>query len=266
MSIKLRLLDSVLSMTVDQTLFLSSTSVAATKNWEYRSALVHCKVALSHRNTSEATRRTAAKCVKNAETRLAPATLTLRSIPGLATVSIDGKEVGKTPWSGQVESGRRQIDFSLKGYRPLTRYTSVKQGQTYAVTGVLVPEKVGALLSVTSVPTDSQVFLDGNLIGNAPIERYPVDARAYAIEVRQNGYLPQAVTTTLSDGSHLEQTFNLVNLNDPTSKRPVHWGAWTLMGTGGTLIATGFAFGLLALDANLTADRLPVQADKNMTA
>ena len=223
---------------------------------DYRSALVHCKIALGHRNTSTKTRKTAAKCVENAETKLAPAQLTIRSIPSLAQVSIDGKEVGKTPWSGEVEPGRRQIDFNLKGFRPKTRYTSVKQGRTYAVTGVLVPEKVGALLTVTSVPAGSQVFLDGNLIGNSPIERHPVDAKAYAIEVRQNGFLPQAVTTTLSDGSHLKQTFNLVSLDDPRNQRTVHWGAWTLMGSGGALLTAGVAFGLLALDANLTADRL----------
>ena len=93
-----------------------------------------------------------------------------------------------------------------------------------------------------------------------------MDARAYAIEVRQSGFLPQAVTTTLSDGSHLEQTFNLVSTYDPMTKRPVHWGAWTLMGTGGTLITAGLAFGMLALDANLTADRLARTAARITTA
>jgi tetratricopeptide (TPR) repeat protein len=223
---------------------------------DYQSALVHCKIALNHRNTSLATRRTAEKCVRNAEVKLAPADLTVRSIPTNATVVIDGKAVGQTPWSGKVASGRRQVDFSLSGYRSLTRYTAVKQGQSYAVTGVLVPDKVGALLSVTSVPIGSQVRLEGQLIGQTPIERYPVDARAYAIEITQSGFLSQAVTTTLSDGSHLEQTFNLVPLNEARPKKPVHWGAWTLMGTGGGLLATGVVFGVLAFDANLTADRL----------
>ena len=222
----------------------------------YQSALVHCKIALNHRNTSLATRRTAEKCVKNAEIKLAPADLTVRSIPTNATVVIDGKAVGQTPWTGKVPSGRRQVDFSLSGYRSLTRYTAVKQGQSYAVTGVLVPDKVGALLSVTSVPIGSQVRLEGQLIGQTPIERYPVDARAYAIEVTQSGFLSQAVTTTLSDGSHLEQTFNLVPLNEAKPREPVHLGAWTLMGTGGALITTGIVFGVLAFDANLTADRL----------
>ncbi|MGB0645623.1 MAG: PEGA domain-containing protein, partial [Bradymonadia bacterium] len=162
----------------------------------YQSALVHCKIALNHRNTSGATRRTAEKCVRNAEIKLAPADLTIRSIPSNAAIVVDGKPVGQTPWTGKVPSGRRQIDLSLAGYRALTRYTSVKQGQSYSVTGVLVPDKVGALLSVTSVPIGSRVRLDGQLIGQTPIERYPVDARAYSIEVTQKGFIPQAVTTT----------------------------------------------------------------------
>ena len=223
---------------------------------DYQSALVHCKIALNHRNTSGATRRTAEKCVRNAEVKLAPADLTIRSIPSKAAVVIDGKPVGRTPWKGEVPSGRRQIDLSLAGYRALTRYTSVKQGQSYAVTGVLVPDKVGALLSVTSVPIGSRVRLDGQLIGQTPIERYPVDARAYAIEVTQKGFLPQAVTTTLSDGSHLEQTFNLVSTSEGRPRKDIHWGAWTMMGTGGALLSTGIAFGVLAFDANLSADRL----------
>ena len=222
----------------------------------YQSALVHCKIALSHRNTSSATRRTAETCVKNAEIKLAPGDLTLRSIPSKATIVIDGKAVGQTPWTGKVASGRRQIDFNLAGFRSLTRYTVVKQGQSYAVTGVLVPEKVGALLSVTSAPIGSQVRLDSRLIGRTPIERHPVDARAHSIEVSQTGFLSQTVTTTLSDGSHLEQTFNLVALNEANPTPPIHWGAWTLMGTGTAIISTGIVFGVLAFDANLTADRL----------
>lgn len=222
----------------------------------YQSALVHCKIALSHRNTSAATRRTAETCVKNAEIKLAPGDLTLRSIPSKAMIVIDGKTMGQTPWTGKIASGRRQIDFNLDGYSSLTRYTVVKQGQSYAVTGVLVPDKVGALLSVTSIPIGSQVRLDSRLIGQTPVERYPVNARAHSIEVSQPGFRSQAVTTTLSDGSHLEQTFNLVALSEANPTPPVHWGAWTLMGTGTAIISTGLVFGILAFDANLTADRL----------
>ena len=47
------------------------------KMGDYRSALVHCKIALNHRNTSQTTRKTARKCVSNAEFKLAPKTYCL---------------------------------------------------------------------------------------------------------------------------------------------------------------------------------------------
>ena len=46
------------------------------------------------------------------------------------------------------------------------------------------------------------------------------------------------------------------SLQSITPNADVHWGAWTLMGTGSAIVLSGIAFGLVALDKNLTADRI----------
>ena len=169
---------------------------------------------------------------------------------------IDGELKGKTPWQGSVPSGRRQIDFKLKTYRDATRYTRIKQGRSYEVVGVLVEEHVGALLSVNSIPAGADVTLDGAVIGQTPLVRHPVEAAHHSLSIAQNGFVPSTMQFRISEGSHVEQTVSMHSLQSISPNGDVHWGAWTLMGTGGAIVLSGIAFGLVALDKNLTADRI----------
>lgn len=219
--------------------------------------LVHCKIALNAPGVPEDTRLAAQQCVDRVTAALARPTLEIESRPPGATVRIDGRLVGQTPWRGNIEPGRRQVDLELDDHAPLSRTINAERGQTYPLSVTLNPAQVGGLLTVTSVPEGATVTLDRELIGNTPIQSFQVDARSYLLEVTRPGYAPYVSTITVGDGKHLERVVTLVATDGPevASRRP-QWPAWALMGAGAVAVGLGGWFGSEALGDRQDADKL----------
>lgn len=222
----------------------------------FAQALVHCKVALNASTAIAATRAKAKECVERLNARLTQPDLHVRSRPMGATLRIDGRAVGTTPWTGAVEPGRRQLDLELAGHRPQTSYVVMVLGVDERVSIALLPADVGALLSLSSVPTGAAVALDGEFVGQTPLERIPVEAKSYLVEVAKEGFLSQILTISIGDGSHLERSVAL-RLADPTAGEPTaSWPGWTMLGVGVAAAAVGTFFGIKAYDVHQKADRL----------
>jgi hypothetical protein len=221
-------------------------------------AFVHCKIALNAPNVPDDTRQAARACVDRVQAKLTRPIIEVRSRPPGATVRVDGQVVGKTPWHGEVEPGRRQIDLELQDYAPASRVVNAAHGEDAAVEVVLLPASVGGLLSVYSDPPGAQVTLDSEPVGVTPVESFQVDARNYVLEIRKPGYAPQVSSIDVADGQHLERRATLVPVGPgPGAKhaRP-QWPAWTFVGAG--VVSAGLAgyFGMQALDARDDADKL----------
>ncbi len=214
---------------------------------QLQEALLHCKIALNAHSAPPPVREAARQCIDRIQPKLTRPRLKVESTPDGGTVRIDGQEVGKTPWSGEVSAGRRQIDIDLSGYRPFSRSKVAALGQTYRVVGSLIPSSVGALLTVTSVPDGATVSLDGSFVGATPLRRHPVEARSYNIEIAKEGFVSQVVSTGLADGSHLERTFILVNAKSEKDAYRQSWPGWTLVGIGVAAATLGTYFGVRAL-------------------
>ena len=221
---------------------------------QFAQALVHCKIALNA-NTAIAA-APAKECVERLNARLTQPDLHVTSRPPGATLRIDGRAVGTTPWTGPVEPGRRQLDLELADHRPQTNYVVMVLGTKERVAIALLPADVGALLSLSSVPSGAIVALDGELVGETPLERLPVEAKSYLVEVAKEGFLTQILTISIGDGSHLERGVAL-RLADPTAGEPSPaWPGWTMLGIGAAAAAVGTLFGIKAYDARQKADRL----------
>jgi hypothetical protein len=66
------------------------------------------------------------------------ASVTIDSNPPGATLVIDGKPVGKAPWTGELEQGGHRVRATIDGYSPADQEVSVAGGQTRRVTIDLV--------------------------------------------------------------------------------------------------------------------------------
>lgn len=221
-------------------------------------ALLHCKVALAAPGVPEPTRRAARECVDRVNARLARPVLRVTSHPPGATVRIDGRPVGVTPWEGEVSPGRRQIDLELADHAPASRTVDAVRGERHAVEVVLVPARVGGLLTVTSTPPGATVSLDDEPVGRTPLRSYQLDARNHLLEVALDGHAPQVSTISITDGSHLERHVTLVPIGGGPGESGDRalWPGWALVGAGVAAAGVAGWYGYQALDARDRADAL----------
>ena len=222
----------------------------------YAEAQLHCKIALNARRVAAPVRDAARACLERVGEKLKRPVLRIDSTPSGARVLVDGIEVGQTPWSGDVEPGRRQVDLELPGHQTYSRVVITELGGKFRVFGSLLPGEVGALLSVTSLPDAASITLNGQPVGLTPMLRRPVAAGNYEIALTKDGYVSEVVSTQLADGSHLERNFILTTETDARSSYRVTWPGWTLVGIGVAAIGLGAYFGLRALDNRSEAEDL----------
>lgn len=219
-------------------------------------ALAFCRRTLEAPELPPTTEQAATECVERIRPQISDPIFDVRTTPPGATVRVDGQEKGKSPWRGEVRPGKRQVDVSLSGFRPETRTMFATRGKDETVRFVLVPEAVGGVLSIITVPEGVDVVLDGELIGKTPLEGFGVPPKRYVMELRKEGFRTQAMQLPVEDGALVRREIAMI-ADDGTvgGKRP-DWPAWTLMGTGLAVGTVGGVFGYRALTARDSADTL----------
>ncbi len=220
-------------------------------------ALVHCKVALNAPSVPAPTRQAAQQCVDRVATALARPIFEITSSPPGASVLIDGRIVGQTPWKGTAQPGRRQIDLALDGYRDESRTVTAERGQRYEVVIVLSAASVGGVLTVSSVPLGATVILDGDIVGTTPLRGFQLDARSYVMELAKVGYDRHLGRITIEDGQTLQRSITLIPEEGAgTAGQMVRWPGWALVAVGTVAAGAGGWFGYQALQTNQEADEL----------
>lgn len=92
--------------------------------------------------------------------------LDVMSSPRGATVTIDGKDYGKTPTTiDELLEGPHSIVYSLAGYASETRQVSIEENQTASVNATL---QNGKEVTISTDKAGDQIYVDGNMVGNSP--------------------------------------------------------------------------------------------------
>lgn len=117
----------------------------------------------------------------------APRILSIESEPPGALVSADGEPLGETPLRNlRVGPGVRALHLEKKGYVPLDHALDPQDKQ---VNLKLVAAPFP--LQIHSDPSGAQVFLDGALKGETPLESLEVPGEgAHVLKVQKTGYAP----------------------------------------------------------------------------
>jgi len=99
----------------------------------------------------------------------APGGLVVQSAPAGATVLVDGREVGVTPWGPHpLPAGSHAVRLRKPGYGPSGSTVEVRPGAFFRLSLKLAEAK--GVLAVSARPPDAQVHLDGRLVGRVPVE------------------------------------------------------------------------------------------------
>lgn len=111
-----------------------------------------------------------------------------------------------------------------------------------------------AVIAITTEPTGATILIDGQPIGQAPLE-HELSPGSHRAQARKEGYVEQARTIEAVQGVRERVTFEL--MLDPTDQRAPRrdWKplvGWSLVGVGGAGLTSGITF--------LAIDKVPYRA------
>lgn len=111
--------------------------------------------------------------------------LYVRSTPSGATVSIDGREYGKTPLSiSDVLIGQHTVSISLSNYKTESRSVTVQEGKQETVDVTLSDF---AMMTIASRPTAASLYIDGKYVSTTP-HKQEMPSGDYKIRLTKKGY------------------------------------------------------------------------------
>jgi len=134
--------------------------------------------------------------------------LTITSAVQNSTVYIDGQARGRAPTRLNLPQGRYTVMIEAENYYPYTQVVSLSRDVT--VNAQLEP--VTFVLNVTSNVQGANVYLDGSMIGNAPL-RAEVSPGRYTLSLTAAGFADFSQVIDVND------RFNInVNMRKATSQ------------------------------------------------
>jgi hypothetical protein len=166
--------------------------------------------------------------------------------PG-ATLSIDGNDVGKTPFIEPVpiDVGRRQVRLVKPDFIAIERSVEVVQGLPLTLTFVLEPLLKAAVVSVaTTENVPGTLFMDGRELGAVPF-RGELPSGPHTFEVRAPGYEAARQTSEVVFGRPLHLTFALVRARNEGKLRIITNHADASIQLDGKLMGYGAWEGLV---------------------
>ena len=167
--------------------------------------------------------------------------LTLQTNQPGATLSIDGTEVGTSPFVAAmpIDVGRRTLTLRKEGYAPQETTVDVVQGTPVSLTLNLTPLlKTGTvLISVSSssgIFPGATLFMDGRELGTAPY-RGEVPEGPHTFEARAPGFETARQTSEVFFGQTLQVSLSMAqSLNE-----------------GKVRIVTGYPDALISIDGEI---------------
>jgi len=134
------------------------------------------------------------------------ADVSFSSSPTDAMVSIDGMEIQSTPAVIEVLAGEHQIKIKRRGYKTWTDDISVLAltPQTYPLVTL---EKADGLINLVSKPGGASITLDGNYLGDTPLEFAIKPGQVHTLDLFKPGF--EHFSRKLSVRSGQERDLNL---------------------------------------------------------
>jgi len=141
--------------------------------------------------------------------------LVVVSKPEGATVKVDGKEVGATPWAGAVKAGKRALEVALEGHVAEKREVTAAANRELEVSFALQRVAGPAKMVVETEPAGADVSVDGEEKGKSPLT-LQLAAGEHDIEASKDGFKGVAQKITVENGQHASLRLALA----PAGKKP----------------------------------------------
>ena len=133
---------------------------------------------------------------------------TISSTPGGASVAIDGKDVGLTPWSGELRAGEHSVQIRRTGYFAAERTIVLQANRDSDVSFALERVAGPGQLRVETDPPDAELSVDGQKAVTAPYAG-ELASGDHNVEVSSVGYRSIAQQITLVPGQQVSLRLTL---------------------------------------------------------
>ena len=127
-------------------------------------------------------------------------TVRVATEPPGADIRLNGRlAAGTTPLTAEPVQGTYELEISKEGWKPAVRVFDIRPGQTIDL-GTIALERVDGRLSLTSVPTDATVTVNGTFRGRTPVEVDLVSGQTYRIGLTKPGYTCKELSAAIRPG------------------------------------------------------------------
>ncbi|OGV34419.1 MAG: hypothetical protein A2020_05090 [Lentisphaerae bacterium GWF2_45_14] len=133
--------------------------------------------------------------------------LIIRTEPSNATISIDGKPRGNTPFSAPIEEGNHSIKISMSGYSGHEQSILVLRDKTLTknISLQLLPGSV----TISSSPPGAFVYVNDKQYENTPCEIKDLKPGNYKLKIQRPGYDPSERDFSIRPGQKTTVSINL---------------------------------------------------------
>jgi formylglycine-generating enzyme required for sulfatase activity len=115
--------------------------------------------------------------------------------PSEVTIFLDGQEVGKTPITLKDLDWREyHLKFEKSGYNPHEERVTVQPKQ---VTEIKVNMIIKGGIVVSSIPSEAEVFLDGQQRGKSPLTLSDIETGEHQLRLEKPGFVPHEQMVTV---------------------------------------------------------------------
>lgn len=133
-------------------------------------------------------------------------TVRITSTPSGATLLINDKEVGTTPYMGVMQPGKATVTLKA-GSRYLDLFQVIEVGPNATNFDFTLLEK-GKEIRITSVPLGAEISVNGKYVGTTPYTS-TFDYGTYEIALKSSGYKTKTERLTVSNNSSQNQSYTL---------------------------------------------------------
>lgn len=138
-----------------------------------------------------------------------PARVQVETDPAGASVVIDGKPAGDTPFTAEISAGEHQLQVAKDGYRSVAQDMSLEANQQLSLKLALQEASNAAVppvIAVATNPSGAQLFIDGKLAGVTPI-RAKSTPGAHEVKIVLEGYVTRTGKVNLPNSKDFEMRF-----------------------------------------------------------
>ncbi len=146
--------------------------------------------------------------------------LSIETTPLEATVTVDGKEYGKTPIIiDPIIIGSHTVQVSKDGYQTSEETVQVEKGQQTDVHIVLTKGPEKGAINVVSSPKSAKLTIDGKEYGKTPNTVNNLLPGTYSVKLSKKGYYDETKSVYVYAGETSKLNMSLVKKSKSSSSR-----------------------------------------------